>query len=185
MQIYLSFTFLICSFLSCAELCLVLLLHCRALLSFAWFCFAELRLALLRSALLCRLRLENLPASEKTNSTCSSGMAGLSSLAWPGPGLGQGPGQARSQAGVGRAQEKIYSRSSPCMQGVWRGEAPHQSLLSADEGTVGNCVHKLSARPIAVLTLGKAAAPSPPKRLLSHFPGPFLPTHLSPALPSL
>ncbi len=73
-------------------------------------------------------------------------MASLSSRAWPGPGPGQGPGQgpACSQAGVGRALDKITLPEAPHVcRVVWRGESAHPSLLTADGGTVGNCVQKL------------------------------------------
>ncbi len=139
-------------------------------------------MALLRSALPCKLKIRNSTRrSTNKNSICSNGMAGLSSRAWPGPGPGQGPGQGPvcSRAGVGQAPEKNYIPEAPHVcRVVWRGEAPHPSLLSADSGTVGNCVPKLQARPIGVLILGKVAAPSSPKHLLSHFPRPLFASSL-------
>ncbi len=60
-------------------------------------------------------------------------------MGWPvfllGPGLGPGQGQGPvcSQAGVGRALDKIIFPKLPHVcRVVWRGKAPDPSLLSAD-----------------------------------------------------
>ncbi len=95
-------------------------------------------------------------------------MTGLSSRAWPGPGPGQGPGQdpVCSRAGVGRALEKIICPKLPMYAGWCGGAKPPTPHIYRQ-------IPKLLARPIGVLTLGKVAASSSPKHLLSHFPQPL------------
>ncbi len=136
-------------------------------------------MALPRSALLCKLNIKR-SARPFTKKTQFVQMGWSVFLLGPdlGPARARARARARSAPGPGWAGPwtKLYSQNSTCMQGgveVWRGEDPHPALLSADAGTVGNCVDKLSARPIGVLTLGKVAAPSSPKHLLSHFPRPL------------
>ncbi len=95
-------------------------------------------------------------------------------MGWPvfllGPGLGPARAwaRARSVPGPGWAGpwKKIYSRSSPCMQGGVEGAKPSTPHIYRQ-------IPKLLARPIGVLTLGKVAAPSSPKHLLTHFPRPL------------
>ena len=72
-------------------------------------------------------------------------------MGWPvfllGPGLGPARAKARAQSAPGPGWAgpwKKYIPEAPHVcRVVWRGEAPHPSLLSADAGTVGNCVPKL------------------------------------------
>ena len=58
-------------------------------------------------------------------------------MGWPVFLLGPGLGLARA------LEQKYIPEALHVCKVVWRGEAPHPSPLSADAGTVGNCVPKL------------------------------------------
>ncbi len=95
-------------------LCLALLLPCRALLSFASFCFAEFRLALLRSALLSKVKKGKSARRLKTsklNLFKWDGRSFFSGLtrARPEPGPGPEPGLLLGRGGPGPGQNYMYA----------------------------------------------------------------------------
>ncbi len=71
-------------------------------------------------------------------------------MGWPvlllGPGLDPARARALSAPRTGWAgpwENKNIPEAPRACRVVWRDEAPDPSLLSADAGTVGNCVPKL------------------------------------------
>ncbi len=132
-------------------------------------------MALLRSALLRKLKIKRstTPFKNTLNLFKWDGRSFFSGLAWarPGPEPRPGPGLLPGRGGPGPGKKN--PEAPHVCRVVWRGEAPHPSLLSADAGTVGNCVPKLYARPMGVLILGEVAATSSPKHLLCHLPRPL------------